>query len=344
MPSIRVCLCSALLSVSVLGYNFSSNGWTISGADELSAMEGANAVLPCTFTHPPTDRILTGSVLWHKRKSGVESVVFNCTYPGPGRSLCDEVTQEAGGSRCRFVGNLRQRDVSIMVGRLSREDDGATFRCQVDLNIGSFHTVVPTRLTVISSGENVSVVTGTEGASATLSCVFPPPPLKHAPLAVTWMRKDPYRHIVTFRPQADGSWAAENGATRFELVGNPERGNASTWIKQLRVDDSHDYLCLVPIRKPEAKYLYILYPPFIHQYQRELRLRVTPVTQVAPIVILCIPLGLKTFALLVMSFIYCSAKLRYVTLCIPFPLSNREPVCAFSLVPFKIQCGNRPVE
>ncbi|XP_032873095.1 sialic acid-binding Ig-like lectin 15 [Amblyraja radiata] len=251
MWSLRVCLCTVLLSVSVQGYNFSYKSWTISGADVVSAVEGTSAVLPCTFTHPPTDHNLIGSVLWYRRKSGGDHLVFNCTYLNPDRCTGEEVTPATGSGLLRFVGNLRQRDASIMVERLSREDDGAWYRCRVELNVGNLHAVDPTRLTVRAAVVNVSVVTGTEGASATLACVFPPPALNHILHKVTWMRKDPYRHIVAFRPQADGSWAAENGATRFELVGDPELGSVSTRIKQLSGEDSHDYLCLVEFRKPD---------------------------------------------------------------------------------------------
>ncbi|XP_078286760.1 uncharacterized protein LOC144611499 [Rhinoraja longicauda] len=182
-----------------------------------------------------------------------------------------------------------------------RREDGHQYRCRLELSVGSFQSVIPTQLTVKAPGGNVSVVTGTEGVSATLPCVFPPPASNRGPLAVTWMRKDPYRHIVTFRPQADGSWAAENGATRLELVGNPERGNATTRIEPLMVEDSHGYLCLVEVRKPAdydpTKYVAewlrsSVHPPYTDQYQRELQLRVTPVSStqlvkyIVPIVVL----------------------------------------------------------
>ncbi|XP_078252965.1 uncharacterized protein LOC144592311 [Rhinoraja longicauda] len=307
MRSLRVCLCTVLLSVSVQGYNISYKGWTISGADEVFAVEGASAVLPCTFTHPPTDRNLTGSVLWYKVTPGSRSLVFNCTFPGPGRSRCGEVTQEAGGDRFRFVGNIREGDASIMVERLRLEDgDWYQYRCSLDLSVGTFQPMFTTRLTVEAPDGNVSVVTGTEGGSATLPCVFPPPAPEHVPLAFTWMRKDPYRHIVTFRPQADGSWAPENGATRLELVGNPERGNASTRIEPLMVEDSHGYLCLVEFHNRKKRRGH---SPYIDQYQRELRLRVTPVAQNYLVVIFWIPFGLKTLVLLVMCAILYRDKL-----------------------------------
>ncbi|XP_055488089.1 uncharacterized protein LOC129695295 [Leucoraja erinacea] len=295
----------------------------MSGADGVSAVEGASAVLPCTFTHPGIDHNLSGSVLWYKRTSLNPSIAFNCTFAGPGRSRCDEVTQEAGGSRFRFVGNLREGDASIMVEPLRRVDRDK-YRCRLELNVGKFQSVIPTELTVEGPGGDVSVVNGTEGGSATLPCVYRQSPHYPRALTVTWMRKDPYRHIVTFRPQADGSWAAENGATRFELVGDPELGNASTRIKQLSVEDSDGYLCLVEFNKTEnnaainnvdEKFKSSVHPPFTHQYQREvqlqvqLRVRITPVTQSYKVLILWIPLGLKTIVLLVMCVIFYRDKL-----------------------------------
>ncbi|XP_032874362.1 uncharacterized protein LOC116971354 [Amblyraja radiata] len=293
MCSLWVCLCTVLLSVSVHGYNISLNGWTISGADVVSAVEGASAVLPCRFTYPPTDRTLTGSVLWHnKLSSEPHSLVLSCTYPSHGPFRCDEVTQEAG-SRFKFVGNLRERDASIMVAPLRREDSDK-YRCRLELNVGKFESLIPTQLTVEAPGGNVSVVNGTEGDSATLPCVYPQSLYYPRALAVTWMRKDPYRHIVTFRPQAGGSWAAENGATRFELVGDPVKENASTRINQLSVKDSHGYLCLVEFDKTENKdvikyvdegYKTSVHPPYTHQYQREVQLRVR-ITSGTPIQLL----------------------------------------------------------
>ncbi|XP_055488063.1 uncharacterized protein LOC129695285 isoform X2 [Leucoraja erinacea] len=302
MWSLRVFLCTVLLSVSVHGYNISAANWTIFGADEVSAVEGASAVLPCRFTHPPTDRNLTGSVLWHnKLPPWPPNLVFNCTYPSHGPFRCDEVTQEAG-SRFKFVGNLREGDASIMVEPLRRVDRDK-YRCRVDLNVGSFQSLIPTQLTVEDLDGDVSVVNGTEGGSATLPCVYRQSPHYPNALTVTWMRKDPYRHFVTFRHQAGGSWAAENGATRFELVGDPELGNASTRIKQLSVEDSGGYLCLVEFNKTEnnaindvAKgFKNSVHPPFTHQYQREVQLQVTPgpsnpLNYILPILILLLML------------------------------------------------------
>ncbi|XP_072904069.1 uncharacterized protein [Hemitrygon akajei] len=93
------------------------------------------------------------------------------------------------------------------------------------------------------------------------------------------MRKDPYQHIVTFRHQGNGSWAVENSATRYELIGDPNLGNSSTRIKQLRVEDSHSYLCLAGFR--ESKHDYSsdrdsTKPQYIHVFQSEIRLQVTP--------------------------------------------------------------------
>ncbi|XP_072903863.1 uncharacterized protein [Hemitrygon akajei] len=122
-------------------------------------------------------------------------------------------------------------------------------------------------------------MTGTEGALATLPCVFTWPRQNLTAHTVTWMRKDPYQHIVTFRRYENGSWAAENGVTRYELVGDPELGNASTRIKELNAEDSHSYLCLADFRKSEHDYSINrdrVNPPFIHVFQSEIQLQVRP--------------------------------------------------------------------
>ncbi|XP_072113195.1 uncharacterized protein [Mobula birostris] len=181
-----------------------------------------------------------------------------------------------------------------MVQRLNRSD-GGRYRCRVELNIDNFQTPVLTNLSVRAPGESVSVMTGTKGASATLPYEFTRPPQSLTAHTVTWMRKDPYRHIVTFRHYENGSWAAENGVTRYELVGDPERGNALIRIKQLSVEDSHSYLCLAAFRKKNhddsfdrdhAK------PPFIHVFQSEIQLQVRPANSNSHIYVLLVLLFL----------------------------------------------------
>ncbi|XP_072903758.1 uncharacterized protein [Hemitrygon akajei] len=93
------------------------------------------------------------------------------------------------------------------------------------------------------------------------------------------MRKNPDQHIVTFRRIQNGSWAAENRVTRYELVEDPELGNAWIRIKQLRVEDSHSYLCLAEFRKGNHDYSSYgnhVKPPFIHVIQSEIQLQVRP--------------------------------------------------------------------
>ncbi|XP_059829783.1 uncharacterized protein LOC132396278 [Hypanus sabinus] len=311
MLSLRVCLCTLLLSVSIRGYNYSVNGWSMSGADVVTAVEGSSAVLPYTFTHPPTDLALTGSVIWYRKESNDDILLFNCTFPGAGGFACDEVTPKGGGSRIVFVGNISQRDISIMVERLSREDSD-WYRCRVELNIGRIETPIPTELSVRVPGESVSVLNGTEGASAVLPCVFRRPRHYPIPYTVTWMRKDPYRHIVTFRYQGSGSWAAENGATRYELVGDPELGNATTRLKQLSAEDSHNYLCLAEFRRSVYFFSssYTVNEPvfFLSQYETQLWIR--PAPKDFPVLMLCIPLGLKTLALFVTGVAFYIDRLR----------------------------------
>ncbi|XP_048381311.1 uncharacterized protein LOC125449501 isoform X5 [Stegostoma tigrinum] len=262
----------ASMSVSVQGHTASANGWSMTIADYVTAEEGGAAVLPCSFTHPDTNLTLTGSVIWMKHSKGV---IFNCTYPGTGHSkgeLCENVIQQDGGNRFRFVGNLSNNDASILVDGLGQEDNGS-HRCRVELNLDRFGTRKGTKLEVTASQEEVSVVSGTEGESVTLPCIFKTK--RNYPLtAVAWMRKEPYQHIITFTAQSQGNWTTGNGGNQYELIGSPEEGNASTRINQLSVRDNHTFLCLVEYSsKPDSQYL----------IQKETRLLVMPgMTQVCP--------------------------------------------------------------
>ncbi|XP_067838505.1 polymeric immunoglobulin receptor-like isoform X2 [Heptranchias perlo] len=247
MSSLYVCLSTVLLWVSGSGYEYNLNGWTMHGPDEVIAEEGQSAVLPCRFTAPFPGRTVSGSVIWFKKDSLSRHVPFNCIYYGPGHSrskLCENVIQKDGGNRYRFVGNLSDNDASIMMEGLNQMDSGY-YKCHVELNIGKFESLELTSLGVRAAGGNVPVVSGTEGGSVTLPCMFTPPSGITLQLSVTWMRKEPYQHKVTFRVQSNGSWTTVNGGNRYELVGNPMKGNASTRINQLSVKNSSTYLCLV---------------------------------------------------------------------------------------------------
>ncbi|XP_048450115.1 uncharacterized protein LOC109912568 [Rhincodon typus] len=267
MNSLYVWL-SAFMSVSVQGHTDSENGWSMTIADRVRAEKGGSAVLPCSFTHPDTDLTLTGSVIW---KNQNKDVIFKCAYHSQGE-LCENVIQRDGGNRFRFVGNLSNKDASIIIDGLGQEDKGS-YRCRVELNIDNFGTGKGTKLEVKAAQGQVSVVNGTEGESVTLPCIFKTK--NNYPLnTVTWMRKEPYQHIVTFTAQSQGNWTTVNGGNQYELIGNPEEGNASTRINQLRVSDNHTYLCQVEYRSE---------PDFQYLIQKETRLQVIPgMTQVCP--------------------------------------------------------------
>ncbi|XP_072447734.1 uncharacterized protein [Chiloscyllium punctatum] len=224
----------------------SDKGWSMTVADGVRAEEGGTAVLPCSFTHPDTNLTLIGSVIWIKSDTGV---IFKCTYSETDHSqgeLCENVTQRDSGNRFRFVGNLSKNEISLMMEGLSQEDAGP-YLCRVELNIGSFQAQSPTKLEIEAAHGNVSVVTGTEGDSVILPCIFRSWD-SHTLTTVTWMRKEPYQHIVTFTAQSQGNWTTGHGGNRYELIGNPEEGNASTRINQLSVRDNHTYLCHVEYR------------------------------------------------------------------------------------------------
>ncbi|XP_078416745.1 sialic acid-binding Ig-like lectin 15 [Cetorhinus maximus] len=74
---------------------------------------------------------------------------------------------------------------------------------------------------------------------------------------VTWMKKEPYQHVVTFRAQSSGSWTAVNAGNRYEFVGNPKKGDVSIRINQLNMEDNHTYLCLVEYTGP-SNYQYLI--------------------------------------------------------------------------------------
>ncbi|XP_060698451.1 uncharacterized protein LOC132826502 [Hemiscyllium ocellatum] len=269
--------------------------WSMTVANEVRAVEGRTVVLPCSFTHPDTNLPLTGSIIWIKSDTGV---IFNCTYPGPDHSqgeLCENVIQRDGGNRFRFVGNLSNNDVSLMMEGLSLEDDGF-YRCCVEFNIGSFETLLGTDLEVIAAQGNVSVVSGTEGDLVTLPCIFETMEVLNL-TTVTWMRKEPYQHIVTFTAQSQGTWTTGHGGNRYELIGNPEEGNASTRINQLSVRDNHTYLCLVEYTSLPLDIQCLI--------QKESRVQVITVKKTEPTTVYPLAMPLLIILLIIINVIIC---------------------------------------
>ncbi|XP_072903761.1 sialic acid-binding Ig-like lectin 15 [Hemitrygon akajei] len=287
----------------------------------MTGTEGASATLPCVFTRPPQS-LTAHTVTWMRKDPYQLIVTFRCIRTGSWAA-------ENGVTRYELVEDPELGNAWIRIKQL-RVEDSHSYLCLAEFRKGNHdyssygNHVKPPFIHVIQSeiqlqvtpapSESVSVMTGTEGASATLPCVFTRPPQNLTAHTVTWMRKDPYRHIVTFRHQGNGSWAVENSATRYELIGDPNLGNSSTRIKQLRVEDSHSYLCLAGFR--ESKHDYSsnrdsTKPQYIHVFQSEIQLQVTPGTGASETVLmLCIPLGLKTLALLVMGAVLYGDKLR----------------------------------
>ncbi|XP_072903855.1 uncharacterized protein [Hemitrygon akajei] len=289
----------------------------------MTGTEGASATLPCVFTQPQQS-LTAHTVMWMRKNPDQHIVTFRHIQNGSWAA-------ENRVTRYELVEDPELGNAWIRIKQL-RVEDSHSYLCLAEFRKGNHdyssygNHVKPPFIHVIQSeiqlqvrpapNESVSVMTGTEGASATLPCVFTRPRQSLTAHTVTWMRKDPYRHIVTFRRIRNGSWAAENGVTRYELVGDPELGNAWIRIKQLRVEDSHSYLCLAEFRKSEHDYYHLpngdhIKPPYIHVIQSEIQLQVTPGTGASETVLmLCIPLGLKTLALLVMGAVLYGDKLR----------------------------------
>ncbi|XP_069798513.1 polymeric immunoglobulin receptor-like isoform X2 [Narcine bancroftii] len=265
----------------------------------VSAVEGGSAVLPCTFTHIPVYPYHIFNTLWYRSDLQGQNLIANCTNSDPDYSLCDKAAWKAGERRIQFVGNLSQTDASIMMEGL-RQEDNAQYVCSVhDLTGVQWWKII--KLIVKATGEPRSVVTGTKGASVILPCLFT---LPHDidTRTVTWMKKNPYHHIITFRLKSNGSWVAEDGATRYDLLGDPKQGNASTRVNQLSVQDSHSYLCLVESLRSQPNLQYLS--------QREVQLLVTAVFPPITMLWFYLPLGLKALALFVMWIVLCSDRRR----------------------------------
>ncbi|XP_042192193.1 hepatitis A virus cellular receptor 1 homolog [Callorhinchus milii] len=133
---------------------------------------------------------------------------------------------------------------------------------------------------------------GTVGESVMLLCPLPSNGPKYKLVNVTWVRKEPYSHLVTFR-QEGGSWNRTEGDERCELRGSAADGDITLTVSRLVTEDNGIYLCLVEAEK-ENKRLVI---------QREIRLQVQSSPGLAAIYILWLIPAVKCLFLLVMGII-----------------------------------------
>uniref|UniRef100_A0A4W3GIL7 Ig-like domain-containing protein n=1 Tax=Callorhinchus milii TaxID=7868 RepID=A0A4W3GIL7_CALMI len=113
---------------------------------------------------------------------------------------------------------------------------------------------------------------GTVGESVMLLCPLPSPDPVYKLVNVTWVRKEPYSHLVTFR-QEGGSWNKTEGDERCELRGSVADGDITLTVSRLVTEDNGIYLCLVEAEK-ENKRLVI---------QREIRVQVQSSTGKIPL-------------------------------------------------------------
>ncbi|XP_072903885.1 sialic acid-binding Ig-like lectin 15 isoform X2 [Hemitrygon akajei] len=104
-----------------------------------------------------------------------------------------------------------------------------------------------------TGGFKATSVIGKREDSARLLCSFSPLATKVTSITVLWMKGNPWKGSILFNQTRFSSASPPYTITvteggRYELVGDPEQGNASIRVTDLRMNDTGDYFCYVWVR------------------------------------------------------------------------------------------------
>ncbi|XP_051875796.1 sialic acid-binding Ig-like lectin 15 [Pristis pectinata] len=234
------------------------NGWSLDTPDTVMGREGKPVALFCKFTHPHHGYKGNISISWREEQTG--KWLLNYTnYPLSSGFV--NLIHESEGERYHPMGNPRQNDASITISRLSLCDDHKRYTCLVDLQEHKNQTAQSfsqTLLVVTGGNVGASLVIGKRGVSATLPCSFSPPNRKPISITILWMKGNPREESAVFnhtRSHSAGPPYTDtvNEGGRYELVGNPDQGDASISVRDLRPNDTSDYFCHVWVRNSTSE-------------------------------------------------------------------------------------------
>ncbi|XP_059830173.1 sialic acid-binding Ig-like lectin 15 isoform X2 [Hypanus sabinus] len=226
--------------------------WSVESPDMVIGREGKPVVLFCTFTHPHHGYRGNISVSWREEKMGKWFLNYT-NYPS-GNGFASWV-HESAGERYQLLGSPRQNDVSIIIRSLRPCDDHTQYTCLVELQVHGNETAqnFSQTLLMVTGGFKATSVIGKRGDSARLLCSFSPLETKVTSITVLWMKGNPWKGSILFNQTRFSSASPPYTITvteggRYELVGDPEQGNASIRVTDLRMNDTGGYFCYVWVR------------------------------------------------------------------------------------------------
>ncbi|XP_062903801.1 sialic acid-binding Ig-like lectin 15 isoform X2 [Mobula hypostoma] len=226
--------------------------WSVESPDTVIGRVGKPVVLFCTFTHPHHAYRGNISVSWREEKTGKWFLNYT-NYPS-GNGFASWI-QESAGERFQLVGSPRRNDVSIIIRSLRPCDDHTQYTCLVELQVHRNQTAhnFSQTLLMVTGGFKATSVIGKRGGSSRLPCSFSPLDKKVASITILWTKGNPWKGTTVFNQTRSSSVSTPytitvNEGGRYELVGNPEQGDASIGVTDLRMNDSGDYFCCVWVR------------------------------------------------------------------------------------------------
>ncbi|XP_072113536.1 uncharacterized protein [Mobula birostris] len=226
-----------------------NNGWTMEIPDKVTGREGNSLFLFCFFTPPFNEYEGNISIIWKNAKGNVTFLHYT-NYPSA-HGFENHIWNNKD-SRYQILGNPRKNDASIVIKQLRSDENGKGFCCQIDFteeSTGQCEEGIRTKITDVQ-GARLSPMTVKVGDSATLPCNFTPPDKKPSSIGIIWMKGNLPNVSIVFnqtryhsanRPYTN----TVNEGDRYELVGNPEQGNASVKVTKLRLNDNSKYFCHV---------------------------------------------------------------------------------------------------
>uniref|UniRef100_H3APH6 Ig-like domain-containing protein n=1 Tax=Latimeria chalumnae TaxID=7897 RepID=H3APH6_LATCH len=162
-----------------------ADDWSMTVNETVIALKGEPAVLPCTFTYPPSDQSHYITAIWKVKEFHNGPEIFRCIMENVTSADCIVHKNEKG--RYRLAGDPKQKNLSLQIDTITYEDRKKYF-CRVELSSrtrATFQTPAGTDLHVIrvvpATILNLTAVRGTGGFS--LLCMAEGKPLP----TITWI-------------------------------------------------------------------------------------------------------------------------------------------------------------
>ncbi|XP_061435248.1 uncharacterized protein LOC133360501 [Lethenteron reissneri] len=230
-----------------------NDGYEMCIEKTVEAMVGSSASLPCRFAFLKSEKPSKVSVIWRIGNYLGDSIFDN--------SDNQTFVHKLFADRLTLMGNPDKYEASLQISGV-RHNDQDTYYCRIIVHMKSgdikYQTVTGTRLVIQdaavgevcsnSQGYQLCVtkaVEAVEGGSANLTCRFAfPESKKPSSISVIWRIGNFLGHSI-FENTDNRTFVHELFTNRLTLMGNPDKGDASIQIREVRRSDQNMYYCRI---------------------------------------------------------------------------------------------------